>query len=70
MTPLLFSNAIKREFMRYFQKQPPDVLFKKGVLKISQGNIFVESLLIKLQAFKLADLLKRDFNTGVFKVHL
>ena len=38
MTPLLFSNAIKREFMRYFQKQPPDVLCKKGVLKNFTGK--------------------------------
>ena len=39
-----FLNARRREFMRYFQKQPPDVFCKKTVflkiLQISQENVY------------------------------
>ena len=52
------------------QKQPPEVFYKKAVLKnftIFTGKYLCWSFfLIKLQALKHATLLKRDSNTGVF----
>ena len=52
------------------QMQPPEVFCKKAVLKtfvIFTGKHFCWGLfLIKLQAFRPATLLKRNFNTGVF----
>ena len=52
------------------QKQPPDVFYKKAVLKyfaIFTGKHLRWSLfLIKLQTLRLAALLKRDSNIGVF----
>ena len=57
--------------MRYVQKQPLDVFFKRiGALKNFldfSGKHFCWSLfLIKLQLFKPVYLLKRDSNTSVF----
>ena len=63
-------SQMQGEFMRYFKKQPPDVFYKKGVLKnfanFTEKRLCWSFLLIKLQAFKPAYLLKRDSNTGVF----
>ena len=53
-----------------FQKQPPEVFYKKAVLKSSaifSGKHLCWSLfLIKLKVFRSATLLKRDSNTGNF----
>ena len=53
-----------------FQKQPPEVFCKKAILKnftIFTGKPLCWILfLIKLQAFRPANLLKRDSNTRVF----
>ena len=54
----------------YKQKLPPEVFFKKAVLK--NFATFIEKqlcwslFLIKLQTFRPATLLKSDSNTGVF----
>ena len=54
----------------YKQKQPPEALYKKTVLKnfaISTGkHVCLSLFLINLQAFRPASLLKRDSNTGLF----
>ena len=51
------------------QKQPPGVLFKKGVKNVTSftGKQMCWSLIpIKFQAFMPVTLLKRDSDTGVF----
>ena len=51
------------------QKQPPGVLFKKGVKNVTNftGKQMCWSLIpIKFQAFMPVTLLKRDSDTGVF----
>ena len=57
------------EFIQY-QKQPPEVFYKKLFLKnsaIFTGKTCVGvSVLVKLTAFRPATLLKRDSNTCVF----
>ena len=60
----------------FAQKQSPEVFckkrcsVKKGVLKkfanLTGKHLCWSLFLIKLQAFRPATLLKRDFNTGVF----
>ena len=62
---------VKTESVKHcIQKQPPEVFYKKAVLKtvaIFTGKHWFWSLfLIKLQVFDLATLLKRASNTGVF----
>ena len=52
------------------QKQPPEVFFRKDVLKIlliSQENNCVGVSLIKLQGLRPVTLLKRDSNTDFYK---
>ena len=54
--------------MRYFQKQPADVFFKKGVFKNStEIHLCWTLFLIKLQAFRPETTLKRDSSTSVFQ---
>ena len=52
------------------KKQPPEVFYKKAVLKnfsILTGKYLCSSLfLIKLKSFRSATFLKRDSNAGVF----
>ena len=52
------------------KKQPPEVFYKKAVLKnfsILPGKYMCSSLfLIKLRPFRSATFLKRDSNGGVF----
>ena len=52
------------------KKQPPEVFYKKAVLKnfsILTGKYLCSSLfLIKLRPFRLVTFLKRDPNAGVF----
>ena len=65
----LFSNVTKRELIRYFQKQPPHVLCKKGALKISQilqGNTYVGVSFDKVAGLQAFIFIKRDFNKGAF----
>ena len=54
----------------FFQKQPPEVFYKKNVLKnfaIFTGKHLCSSLfLIELQASRPLTLLQRDSNTDVF----
>ena len=56
--------------MRYFQKQPPDVFYRKGVPKsfasFTEKHLCWSLFLIKLQAYRPATLLKRDSKIGVF----
>ena len=57
----MFSYAIKRKFMRHFQKQPRDCSVKTGVFKNFEN--FTE----KYRCWGLfLTLLKRDSNTGIF----
>ena len=67
MTHLSFSYAIKREFIRYFQKQPPEVFCKKDALKdfanLTEKRLCWSLFLIKLQAWRHATLSKRNTNT-------
>ena len=54
--------------MRYFQKQPADVFFKKGVFKNStEIHLCWTLFLIKLHAFRPETTLKRDSSTSVFQ---
>ena len=57
-----------------FQKQPPEVFYKKAVLKnfaIFTGKHMCWNLfLIKLQAIRLTSLLKRDSNIRYFPVNI
>ena len=49
------------------KKQPPEVFYKKDFCNVHSKTSVLESLiLIKLQTFRSATLLKRDSNTGVF----
>ena len=56
--------------MYLFQKQPPEVLYKKGVLRNFSkftGKHLCQSLFFnKVAGFKPASLLKIDSGTGVF----
>ena len=65
-----FSYAIKREFIRYFQKHPPEVLCKKDALKdfanLTEKHLWWSFLLIKLQVWRPATLLKRNSNIAKF----
>ena len=53
-----------------FQKQPPDVFYKKAVLKsfaiFPVKHLCWSLFLIKLKIFRSATLLKKDSNTGDF----
>ena len=54
MTPFIsFSHAIKRELIRYFQKQPPEVLCKKDAPKdfanFTEKHLYWSLFLTKLQ---------------------
>ena len=55
------------------KKQPPEVFYKKAVLKnfsILTGKYLCSSLfLIKLELFRSATFLKKDSNAGVFFVN-
>ena len=50
--------------------QPPEVFYKKAVLKnfliFTGKHLYWSLFLIKFPAFKSATLLKRDSNTGVY----
>ena len=52
------------------QKQPPEVLYKKDVLKnfavFTEKHLYMSLFLIKLKAFSTAALSKWDSNTSVF----
>ena len=56
------------------KKQPPEVFYKKAVLKnfsMLTGKYMCSSLfLIKLQPFRSATFSKRDSNAGVFLVNI
>ena len=56
--------------VQYVQKQPPEVFFKKGVLKnfanLTEKHLCWSLFLIKMEAWGPATLLKRDSNTDVF----
>ena len=69
-TCLLILNLKQQMFKMNNKKQPPEVFYKKSVLKnvlIFTGKHLCWSLfLIKLQALRSATLLKRDSNTGVY----
>ena len=60
----------KKSLIRNSQKEPPELICKKDALKNMAnftGKHLCLSLLIKLQAFRPATLLKRHSNTGVFQ---
>ena len=61
---------IKREFIRYFQKQPPEVFCKKDSPKdfanFTEKHLCWNLFLIKLQAWRPATLLKRNSNIARF----
>ena len=56
--------------VQYVQKQPPEVFFKKVVLKnfanLTEKHLCWSLFLIKMEALGPATLLKRDSNTDVF----
>ena len=56
--------------VQYVQKQPPEVFFKKGVLKsfanLTEKHLCWSHFLVKMEAWGPATLLKRDSNTDVF----
>ena len=56
--------------VQYVQKQPPEVFFKKDVLKnfanLTEKHLCWSLFLIKMEAWGPATLLKRDSNTDVF----
>ena len=49
------------------QKQPPEVLCKKSVLKNFTGKHLYLSFFNRFAGLRPATLLKRDSNTGVFQ---
>ena len=51
-------------YIYIWQKQPPEVFCKKGVLKYFVN--FTRKHLCWIKAFRLVPLLKRDSNTAVF----
>ena len=52
------------------QKQPPEMLYKKDVLKnfaiFTEKHLYMSLFLIKLKASSTAALSKWDYNTSVF----
>ena len=56
--------------VQYVQKQPPEMLFKKVVLKnfahLTEKHLCWSLFLIKMEAWRPATLLKRESNTDVF----
>ena len=59
----IFSDSQKQPFEDVFQYRCSQEL-RNVLKKYSQKHIYVGVSLIKLQAFKPAIFLKRDFNTG------
>ena len=53
------------------EKQPPEVFYKKDVLKnfanFTEKHLWCKSLFTKVAGMRPATLLKRDFNTDVFQ---
>ena len=68
--PILLCNKTAAEAYVQFQKWPPQVLCKKGVLKnfanFTGKHLCWSLFLIKLQVFRPATLLKGDANTIIF----
>ena len=68
--PILICNKTAAEAYGQFQKQPPKVFCKKGVLKnfahFTGKHLCWSLFLIQLQVFRPATLLKRDSNAGAF----
>ena len=67
---LIITKNTQNIKLLWFQKQPPELFYKKVVLEhfiIFTGKHLCQSLfLINLQPWKPATLLKRDYSTGVF----
>ena len=68
--PILMCNKTEAEAYVEFKKQPSEVFCKKDVRKnfanFTGKHLCWSFLIIKLQVFMPATLLKRDSNTGIF----
>ena len=63
---LLIWNFEQQMFTMNKKKQPPEVFYKKAVLKSFSKCLRLSLFLIKLRVFRSATLLKRDTNKGAF----
>ena len=74
MSLFLFSNAVQRQFMRYVQKQPPDVFFKRiGALKNFldfSGKHLLESIFNKVAALQACIFIKKRLKHKCFPVNI
>ena len=74
MSLFLFSNAVQRQFMRYVQKQPPDVFFKRiGTLKNFldfSGKHLLESIFNKVAALQACIFIKKRLKHKCFPVNI
>ena len=74
MSLFLFSNAVQRQFMRYVQKQPPDVFFKRiGALKNFldfSGKHLLESIFNKVAALQACIFIKKRLKHKYFPVNI
>ena len=74
MSLFLFSNAVQIQFMRYVQKQPPDVFFKRiGALKNFldfSGKHLLESIFNKVAALQACIFIKKRLKHKCFPVNI
>ena len=67
----LNKKTLRRSSITYFKKQPPEVFYKKAVLKnlamfTTRKQLWCSLFLSKLHTLRPVALLKRGSNTGVF----